>query len=204
MSLGLHNYHGRYVYRVLRPDEDPFYIRCLAPRNHCSIGEHVENGLRVPSCYISTCSTLQCAYNWLNTANAQTAHIYGNERTTIVKIDVALIKLNYPNVASAAIDLTQWFNQGIFLENEKQRRFAACYNEIVFQYVIPSEAVSIEYSEYPNYRMSYNASYDSSYREPVYIVPKPEEGGGVNCCVIICVFIFVFFILPAFKMNRNE
>ena len=191
MSLGLHNYHGRYVHRVLRPDEDPSYIRCLAPRNHCSIGEHVENGLRVPSCYISTCSTLQCAYNWLNTANAQTAHIYGNERTTIVRIDVDLIKRNYPKVASDAIDLTQWFNQGIFLENEKQ---------IVFQYVIPSEAVSIEYSECPNYRMSYNASYDSSYREPVYTVPKPE----VNCCAIICVFIFVFFILPAFKMNRNE
>ena len=198
MSLGLHNYYGRYVYRVLRPDEDPYNITSLSPEYQCTIGQHVEYGLRFPSVFISTTSTLQCAYKWLDTANTLTSHIYGNMRTRIVMIDVDLIKQRYPNVARSAIDLTNWQNREVFLENHKQKCFAAAYNEIVFQYFIPPEAVNVVYTAEYSYNTNIirnNPTYNSAYGQ----TSSTSENGG--CCGVILCFLMLIFVI-IYNLNK--
>ena len=144
MSLGLYNLHSRYVYRVLRPDEDPNKnITCKDPYSTRSIAQHVESGLRIPSQYISTTSNFEKAKKWLETADENTSQKYRNERTTIVKIDVSEIKSKYPQIAKAAFDLTKAQNRNYFLENDVQKRFACAYEEVTFYKYIPSEVVTV-------------------------------------------------------------
>ena len=146
MSLGLDNLHSRYVYRVLRPDEDPSEnLTCKDPYSIRSIAQHVESGLRIPSKYISTTSSFEKAKKWLETANEQTSWKYKKKRTTIVSIDVSEIKSNYPKIAKSAIDLTEAQNRNYFLETEKQEKFACAYQEVMFVKCIPSEVVTVVY-----------------------------------------------------------
>ena len=146
MSLGLDDLNVRYVYRVLRPDEDPNEdIACKAPHSNRSISEHIATGLRTPSKFISTTSSLESAHKWLQTSDERTSSRYGNRRTTIIRIDVGLLKQRYPRIADSAVDLTTHYNRNVFLEDERQMRFAGAYKEVLFVGRIPSEAVSIEY-----------------------------------------------------------
>ena len=146
MSLGLEDLNVRYVYRVLRPDEDPNEdIACKAPHSNRSISEHIATGLRTPSKFISTTSSLESAHKWLQTSDERTSSRYGNRRTTIVRIDVGLLKQRYPRIADSAVDLTTHYNRNVFLEDERQMRFAGAYKEVLFVGRIPSEAVNIEY-----------------------------------------------------------
>ena len=169
MSQGLNKFHSRYVYRVLRPDEDSARdLTCSDSSSKRSLAEHVETGLRIPSKYISTTSSLEMAKKWLEKADENTSRKYRNERNTIVKIDVARIKSNYPNIANSAIDLTNGVNREHFLENEKQKSFAAAYQEVVFQKYIPSDVVSVVHIkgmghiENPQPIVARNYRYDSS------------------------------------------
>ena len=146
MSQGLDDFNARYVYRVLRPDEDPNEdITCQAPQSRRTVSEHIETGLKTPSRFISTTSSFENALKWLRTSDDITSRKYGNKRTTIVRIDLNKIKQQYPNVANSAIDLTSRYNREVLLQNEKQKSFAAAYREVLFVDRIPSEAVSTEY-----------------------------------------------------------
>ena len=146
MSQGLDDFNARYVYRVLRPDEDPYEdIACKAPHSRRTVSEHIETGLREPSKFISTTSSYETASKWLQTSDSITTMKYRNRRTTIVRIDLNIIKQYYPNIADSAVDLTCPYNRNIFLHNEKQKSFAAAYKEVLFPHSIPSEAVSVEY-----------------------------------------------------------
>ena len=131
---------------MIRPDEDPHKnLTCKDPNSFRSIAQHVESGLRIPSQYISTTSSLEKAKKWLETANEQTSRKYMNERTTIVSIDVSEIKSKYPQIAKSAIDLTDDPNRNYFLETEKQLKFACAYQEVLFVKRIPSEVVAVVY-----------------------------------------------------------
>ena len=146
MSSGLDNFHSSYVYRVLRPDEDENEdLTCKDASSKRSLAIHVETGLWTPSKYISTAGSLEKAKKWLETANEQTSQIFGNTRTTIVRIDVAKIKSYYPEIANSAIDLTREINRNCFLENDLQRNYARAYKEVVFVEYIPSEVITVEY-----------------------------------------------------------
>ena len=148
MSIGLDNFHSRYVYRVLRPDEDPHEnLTCKDFNSIRSIAQHVQTGLRIPSQYISTTRSFEKAKLWLETADEKTYQKYRNKRTTIVKIDVSKIKSKYPQIAKSAIDLTRVINRNHFLENDSQIRFAGAYEEVVFVHYIPSEVVTVEYTK---------------------------------------------------------
>ena len=149
MSFGLDNFHSRFVYRVLRPDEDQNEnLTCKDANSRRSLALHVEKGLWTPSKYISTAGSLEKAKKWLETANEQTSQIYGNTRTTIVRIDVAMIKSYYPEIANSAIDLTREINRNCFLENDLQKNYARAYKEVVFVKYIPSEVVTFECKKY--------------------------------------------------------
>ena len=146
MSTGLDKDSSRYVYRVLRPDEDPKKnLTCKDSSSKRSLAEHVETGLTVPSQYISTTSSLEKAKKWLGTADKNTSQEYGNKRSTIVKIDVAKVRSEYPQIAESAIDLTKEKNRNYFLENKTQRDFADAYQEVIFPKCIPSKVVTVEH-----------------------------------------------------------
>ena len=115
MCFGLDNLNSRFVYRVLRPDEDPYdNLTCKDSYSMRSIAQHVESGLRIPSQYISTTCSFEMAKEWLETTDEKTSWIYGNKRTTIVKIDIYRIKSEYPQIANSAVDLTNFENLDYF------------------------------------------------------------------------------------------
>ena len=144
MCVGLDNLSSRYVYRVLRPDEDPHEdLSCKDSSSKRSLAEHVETGLRIPSRYISTTVSFEKAKQWLETADERTSRRYRNKRTTIVRIDISVIKSRYPQIANSAFDLTRASNRNYFLENDTQRKFAGAYEEVVFVICIPSEVVTV-------------------------------------------------------------
>ena len=102
-------------------------------------------GLKDPSRFISTTSSRERALKWLETANENSSWRYNNSREMIVRIDVDLIKSEYPELSDSAYDLTNDRNRNHFLSSIKQRKFSAAYNEVVFKDIIPHEAVSLEY-----------------------------------------------------------
>ena len=145
MSMGLDSFYPSYVYRVLRPNEDPNSdLTCCAPLSSRDISQHVATGLKDPSRYISTTSSRDKAVKWMETANEKSSWRYGNKRKIIVRIDVNYLKANYPEIANSAYDLTNELNRKIFLKTNKERNFSCAYNEVVFKDRIPCEAVSVE------------------------------------------------------------
>ena len=147
MSQGLDRFNSRYVYRVLRPDEDPNSdIICSAPLSQRTLCEHVESGLRHPSRFISTSNNLTEALRWMAKANEKSSLRYVNTRNVIVKIDVELLKSKHSHIAENAYDLSDVLNREKYLKTKLQKGYSTAYGEVVFRDVIPAEAVSIEYS----------------------------------------------------------
>ena len=147
MSQGLDRFHSRYVYRVMRTDEDPNSdITCSDPLSQRTLCEHVESGLRQPSRFISTSAKLSDALKWMKKANEKSSLRYALTRNVIVKIDVDLLKSKHPRIAETAYDLSDVLNREKYLRTKQQKGYSAAYNEVVFRDVIPAEAVSIEYS----------------------------------------------------------
>ena len=146
MSRGLDNFHSSYVYRVLRPNEDfNSHLHCCDIKSTRRIDQHVADGLKVPSHFISTTSSLANALKWLNTSNKKCFPVYFNIRSVIVRIDISIIKSKYPNIASTAYDLSSTTNREHFLKTDRQKGYAAAYSEVVFTVIIPKEAVYVEY-----------------------------------------------------------
>ena len=146
MSRGLDDFHSSYVYRVLRPDEDfNSHLHCCDIKSTRSIDQHIADGLKIPSHFISTTSSLTNALKWLNTSNKKCFPRYFNIRSVIVRIDISIIKSKYPNIASTSYDLSKTTNREHFLKTDRQKGYAAAYSEVVFTVIIPKEAVYVEY-----------------------------------------------------------
>ena len=148
MSQGLDNCTSPYVYRVLRPNETLNQdLKCSDANSDMTIDQFIETGLKLPSKFISTTTSKKCARRWMWRADTFTSKQYGNKRSIIVKININLIKNKYKNLANSAYDLTEKKNREHFLKNLKQKKFAIAYKEIVFQNMIPSEAISLVYKK---------------------------------------------------------
>ena len=145
MSRGLDSCNHEFVYRVLRPDESPYNkIVCKDARSTRAISEHVEDGLQNPSRFISTSASLCKALKWIDKSYSHTPSKYSSpdRRNTIVKIDIKLIKQNYPTLANSAYNFTDSRVRSIFLNNDVQHGYARGYQEVVFDTSIPLEAIS--------------------------------------------------------------
>ena len=120
-TLGLSSLGQRYVYRVLREDENPQQdLVCKAPHSMRSLAQHIEDGLTHPSRFISTTTDLDAAIKWADTADSRTSDLYDNTRSIIVKIDTEYLKKYHPHSYSTAFDLTQHCNREYYLTNDKQ------------------------------------------------------------------------------------
>ena len=83
---GLQNLKEDFLYRALRTDEDPYKdIVCKDPSSNRTIDQHVKDGLKFPSKYISTTASFNLAERWIRTSAYKSSYKRG---TTIVKIDV--------------------------------------------------------------------------------------------------------------------
>ena len=83
---GLHNLQENFLYRALRNDEDPYRdIVCKDPNSNRTIDEHVKDGLKFPSKYISTTAKFDLAQTWIETSVRKSNYKRG---TTIIKIDM--------------------------------------------------------------------------------------------------------------------
>ena len=92
---------------------------------------------------------MEKALKWMNKADNITSQRYCNKRSVIVQIDIELIKRKYPYLANLAYDLTKPSNRDYFLKNDRQKKYACAYSEVVFECCIPSEAVSICWQKFP-------------------------------------------------------
>ena len=144
MSTGLHNYGGEFVYRLLRPDESPYKdIVCKDLHSNLTISQHVKEGLKIPTQFISTTASFQTAKDWIDTSHACRPSEYSHleRRNTIVKISVKYIRDRYPAVANSAYNFTDenFRCKHLFgIESSYARR----YEEIDFERTIPKEAIT--------------------------------------------------------------
>ena len=145
MSRGLDSCNYIHLYRTLRPDESPHRdIVCKDRRSNRSVGEHVEDGLKYPSRFISATASFERAERWRDTSFTYRGPEYSHQsrRTTIIEIDLKLLKQKYPEVANSAYDFTHPRVRSNFLTNELQMDYARAYREVVFDTRIPLEAIS--------------------------------------------------------------
>lgn len=118
---------ANYVYRVIRPDEDPTIgIAAKNPSASETIARHVRYGSKrwFRSQYISTTRSLDVAINWW-------AKKPGNR---IVRIDVR-------KVYNRVVDLSTEIGRRLYLENQIQRNFAKAFQEVIVEFYIPPAAI---------------------------------------------------------------
>ena len=135
---GLHNLKEDFLYRALRTDEDPDKrIICKDPNSNRTIDQHVKDGLTYPSKYISTTASFDLAERWIRTSAYKSSYKCG---TTIVKIDVNILKSNFPHLVNSAYNFTEEDVIDAFLTGES-KRFARRYDEVVFENYIPLSTI---------------------------------------------------------------
>ena len=138
---GLLNLGSDYVYRALRTDEDPYKnIVSTAPNSKRCIDEHVKDGLKFPSRYISTSVSFELADKWRTTSYKKNLMKY-KRGTTIVKIDINYIKRNHLHTYNSAYDFTKRENRNLYLDG-RSSGYARGYREVVFDRSIPFQAIS--------------------------------------------------------------
>ena len=138
---GLLNLGSDYVYRALRTDEDPYKnIVSTAPNSKRCIDEHVKDGLKFPSRYISTSVSFELADKWRTTSYKKNLMKY-KRGTTIVKIDINYIKRNHLLTYNSAYDFTKRENRNFYLDG-RSSGYARGYREVVFDRSIPFQAIS--------------------------------------------------------------
>ena len=138
---GLLNLGSDYVYRALRTDEDPYKnIVSTAPNSKRCIDEHVKDGLKFPSRYISTSVSFELADKWRTTSYKKNLMKY-KRGTTIVKIDINYIKRNHLLTYNSAYDFTKRENRNLYLDG-RSSGYARGYREVVFDRSIPFQAIS--------------------------------------------------------------
>ena len=139
-KLGLDNLNQEYLYRALRTDEDPYQdIVAKAPHSYRSIDEHVKDGLKNPSNYISTTTRFDLAESWKDTSFRKSNYQRG---TTIVEIDVDYIKRECPYLSNSAYNFSDVIIRNHFLR-DLSRDYARAYDEVVFERRIPSQVFLI-------------------------------------------------------------
>lgn len=125
-----------YLYRVLRPDEDPKVgIIAAAPLSSASVSEHVECG-RLPTQYISTCATESSAIQFANLGL-----IHGDlSPERIITIDVDLLKASS---YVSFIDLTNDYirNRHISLFSTANH-WASDWDEVLITGSIPASCIT--------------------------------------------------------------
>ena len=135
---GLQNLKEDFLYRALRTDEDPYKrIVCKDPNSNRTIDQHVKDGLKFPSKYISTTASFDLAERWIRTSAYKSNYKRG---TTIVKIDVNILKSIFPHLVNSAYNFTKEDVIDAFLTGES-KRFASRYDEVVFGRDIPLCAI---------------------------------------------------------------
>ena len=135
---GLHNLEEDFLYRALRTDEDPYKdIVCKDPNSNRTIDQHVKDGLKFPSKYISTTASFNLAEKWIGTSAYMSFYKRG---TTIVKIDVNRLKSIFPHLVNSAYNFTKEDVIDAFLTGDS-KRFASRYDEVVFENYIPLCAI---------------------------------------------------------------
>ena len=141
---GLDKYKGEFVYRLLRPDESPYKdIVSKDPRANRKISQHVKEGLKIPTQFISTTASFQAAVDWIGTSHACRPSEYSHleRRNTIVKISVKYIRDRYPAVADSAYNFTDDDFRCKHLVGV-QNGYASRYQEVDFERTIPKEAIT--------------------------------------------------------------
>ena len=144
MSRGLDNFDGEFVYRLLRPDESPYKdIVCKDPSASLKICQHVQEGLKIPSQFISTTASFEAARDWIETSHRRRPFQYSSLkcRDTIIKISVDYIKDNHPEIANSAYDFTDEDVRSSHLRG-LPLGYAIRYQEIDFEGTIPKEAIA--------------------------------------------------------------
>ena len=141
---GLHNLQENFLYRALRNDEDPYRdIVCKDPNSNRTIDEHVKDGLKFPSKYISTTAKFDLAQTWIETSVRKSNYKRG---TTIIKIDMKYLKNNYPDLVNSAYNFTNDIVRSSFLSKDSCN-YARKYEEVVFERFIPSKVICDIYVE---------------------------------------------------------
>ena len=144
MSRGLDKYKGEFVYRLLRPNEDPYNdIVCKNPNCNHDISQHVGEGLKIPTQFISTTASFQAAMDWIDTSHSCRPSQYSDleRRNTIIKISVKYIKDRRPALADSAYNFTDGEVRSQYLVGI-QMGYARRYEEIDFGRTIPKEAIT--------------------------------------------------------------
>ena len=144
---GLHNLKEDFLYRALRTDEDPYRnIECKDRRSNRTVDEHVKDGLKFPSMYISTTASFYLAQKWINTSQHFCSQY--NRSTTIVKIDVKHLKSRYmyDSLVRSAYNFTEEAVRDAFLTGYS-KSYAETYQEVVFEGLIPVSAICDIYVE---------------------------------------------------------
>lgn len=129
-----------YLYRVLRPEENPDKGLKASDRfSDTSIEDHVAYGTKITSKYISTCASKTTAKRF-----AQLGLDHGDPSPkTIVKLDVAELE-DIPTVK--IIDLTKSSVRRKHLgSNERAHRFAMAWEEVLIKGKVPKYCIVKEY-----------------------------------------------------------
>lgn len=122
-------YTGIQLFRVLRDDENPANgLHPKDPNGTQTIESHVSYGSYILSQYISTCADYISAVNW--------AH--KDQNKTLTK-RIAVIDANV--LRSRNIKMTDLTKYNAYL-GQKAYNYANCYNEVLVEGFIPSEAIT--------------------------------------------------------------
>ncbi|KAL4229666.1 hypothetical protein ACF0H5_010054 [Mactra antiquata] len=125
------------LYRVLRPDENLIVgILAQAPSSQRTLEEHISNGSRYSSKFISTSKSLEAAISF--------ASMSRNRPVRIVRIDVT--ELIRSGQCIQIIDLTNPFvvNQHISINNDIARDWVERFQEVVIVGSIPPQCLKLE------------------------------------------------------------
>ena len=144
MSRGLDKYTGEFVYRLLRTDEDPYKdIVCKDPNSNHKISHHVQEGLKIPTQFISTTASFRAARDWISTSHIRRPSQYSDleRRNTIIQISVKYIKDKNPGLANSAYNFTNEEVRSKYLVG-MQLGYARRYEEIDFEGTIPKDAIT--------------------------------------------------------------
>ena len=122
----------RFLYRLLRPDENPQVngIKAECPGANVSVHEHVSTGSNRKSQYISSCASPEAVETFA-------------ERSSTFPKRVAKINVDeLEDIGEARfIDLTEWDNRLDLLEDDKAMNFARKFEEILIVGEIPTSCI---------------------------------------------------------------
>lgn len=136
-----HSIKYTYLYRVLRPDEDPAKgLKAASPNSTTSISDHVAYGSKRCTQFISTSADKGTARKFAN-LGMQRKRVSSKR---IVTIDVEKLKTE-PKI-KRVVDLTNSIYRSVYCSgNSRAERFAETWCEVIIEGEIPAICiVSVE------------------------------------------------------------